>query len=55
MKSGGSRAKIAQLYEYYMASVVPRVFTKRFRDRYICILCTEIHWITINAHFYIQT
>ena len=32
-----------------------RIFTKRFRDRYICILCTEIHWITINAHFYIQT
>ena len=32
------------LYEYYMASVDAwRIFTKRCRDPYICILCTEIH------------
>lgn len=52
-KAVEAELKIAQ-HEYYMASVVQRIFTKRFRDRYICILYGN----SLDYHkcaFYIQT
>ena len=45
-KAVESELKIAQLYEYYMASAEPAQFHKQLQDRSICILCMEIPWIS---------
>ena len=46
--------KIAQLYEYYMMSIDGRSCERHCRELYICILCTEILWMSKKQRFCMQ-